>query len=100
MKIGKLMYEMLLDEAVSKGILNRLKATWQTENPEITDDLLELIANHWYGKVKGSKQIQKKIKDSGGKDSILVKSFLLRHDGTNGEKPFKQNGLLDLTSYS
>ncbi len=94
------MYEMLLDEAVSKGILNRLKAKWQTENPEITDDVLELIANQFYGKVKGSKQIQKKIKDSGGKDSNLVSGFLLRHDGGDGKKPFNPNSLLDLTSYS
>lgn len=100
MKIGKLIYEMLLDEAVSKGILNRLKSKWGEENPDITDDILELIASQFYGGVKGSKQIQRKIKDGGGKDHPLIKSFLLRHDGGDGDKPFKPDSLLDLTAYS
>lgn len=100
MKIGELIYEMLIDEAVSKGILNRLRDKWTKENPDITDDILELIASQFYGGVKGSKQIQRKIKDSGGKDNPLIKSFLLRHDGGDGGKPFNPNQLLDLTAYS
>jgi hypothetical protein len=100
MRIGELIYEMLLDEAVSKGILNRLKAKWGKENPEVTDDILELIASQFYGGVKGSKQIQRKIKDAGGKDHPLIKSFLLRHGGDDGTKPFNPNSLLDLTAYS
>ncbi len=100
MKIGELIYEMLIDEAVSKGILNKLRDKWTKENPDITDDILELIASQFYGGVKGSKQIQRKIKDSGGKDNPLIKSFLLRHDGEDGSKPFNPNQLLDLTAYS
>ncbi len=105
MKIGELIYEMLLDEAVSKGILNKLKQKWGTDNPEITDDILELIASQFYGGIKGSKQIQSKIKNAGGKDHPLIKSFLLRHDGSQnssnpGSKPFNPDSILDLTSYS
>ena len=65
MKIGELIYEMLLDEAVSKGILNKLKQRWGVDNPEITDDILELIASQFYGGIKGSKQIQSKLKMRG-----------------------------------
>jgi hypothetical protein len=73
MRIGELIYEMLLDEAVSKGILNRLKAKWGKENPEVTDDILELIASQFYGGVKGSKQIQRKIKEQQYTKTIICK---------------------------
>ena len=107
MRIGELIYEMLLDEAVSKKILDQIKKKWSESNPEVTDDTVEFAINNFYTGFKGGAQIQGKIKQGGLEKSPIIKGFLARHDGLDnngtpipGVKPFKSSQLLDLQQYS
>jgi hypothetical protein len=89
MNLQEIIYDLILEAAMSNAVFTRLYDNWKTEKPNINRDDIQLIYDEFKRKQNGLLP-----------NKAEVRSFLYRFDGNHGYPRFNPEFLKDITKYS